>query len=237
MNDLTGKRFGRWTVLKYFGRRDRSSLWRCRCSCGVERNVSANNLKKGGSKSCGCARIQTTILRCLTHGETGSRAFNVWRTMKNRCFNPKDKQFKDYGGRGITVCKRWVDFGNFLDDTGQPPLGMTLDRIDNDDGYKPSNCRWATAREQAAHKSNSVFIRFMNTTLTAYQWSELLEVRKDRIYDGLNAGKTGVQIVENIFRNGEKEKIKSRLRQKAYEKLLCQISFSEHLAGAILPDS
>lgn len=150
--DLTGKKYHRWTVLKYVGvhptRRHR--MWLCQCDCG------AQSIRDGGKihtrKSCGCIRI--------THGETKSRKrgstskeYKAWASMKRRCLKPSNRNFKDYGGRGITVCQRWIDdFTNFLADVGRAPQGYSLDRIDNDGNYEPGNVRWASPITQANNR-------------------------------------------------------------------------------------
>ena len=147
--DITGQRFGRLIALKQAGlSKSRSVLWLCRCDCGVTVIVSSGNLRGGNSRSCGC-RKGGVIHR---HSRVGSRTYHSWSAMLQRCNNPNNVGYKNYGGRGITVCQPWQTFANFLADMGERPPGRTLDRIDNDRGYSPDNCRWATYSEQTTNQ-------------------------------------------------------------------------------------
>jgi hypothetical protein len=143
--DLTGKRFGRWHVIALFPER-RPTSWLCRCDCGGEGIVRGYNLIRGLSKSCICINAK--------HGLCRSCAYKRWQNMKSRCFNPRKRMYPWYGGRGITVCERWLIFENFYADMGDPPPGMSLDRINNDGNYEPTNCRWAIVAEQLANRRN-----------------------------------------------------------------------------------
>ena len=149
---VTGTVFGEWTVLREEppGRHKYGLEYRylARCSCGVERVVSSNSLKRGRSRSCGCRRIEWMVAKVTKHGRHKSKIYAVWYAMLDRCRNRSHPSYPEYGGRGITVCREWYRFEAFLRDMGETPPNMSLDRIDNSRGYEPGNCRWADRKTQ-----------------------------------------------------------------------------------------
>jgi hypothetical protein len=149
--NITGKKFGHLTVVEYAGRTPwKRTLWRCLCDCGMESTVQAIHLTAGHTKSCGCRKGK------LAHGharnEKRSPTYQSWQCMHQRCNNPKQSEYRHYGGRGITVCERWYSFELFLADMGERPPKLTLDRIDNEQGYYPANCKWETRSQQNRNK-------------------------------------------------------------------------------------
>lgn len=153
--DMTGQRFGRLTVLCRSESVKKRTMWKCICDCGTEIVAEAHNLKTGHTCSCGCLQRERTGTANRTHGKRQTRLYRIWNCMKNRCYYPGYHAYKHYGGRGITVCDEWRDnfqaFHDWAMSNGYAD-GLTIDRKDNDQGYSPENCRWATMKEQNQNK-------------------------------------------------------------------------------------
>lgn len=169
--DLTGKVFGRWTVVSEAEYKNRKHWWNCVCECGNKRVCRTSTLTHADSSSCGCLTREKASKRSTTHGKHKSKIYGSWAAMKGRCTNPNDPSYFRYGGRGINVCEKWMKFENFYKDMGDPPKGMSLDRIDNDKGYYKENCRWAARREQQNNTRRNVFITYKGLTKTRAEWA------------------------------------------------------------------
>jgi len=157
--DITGQHFGRLLVLGVAGRvKAGRVVWCCLCECGSKIVAYGYNLRTGNTNSCGCYHREVDRKFHLQHGEADRRngkatsEYQIWGAMIQRCDNPNNPAYDHYGGRGIKICQRWRKYENFIADMGRHPIGLTLDRINNDDGYKPSNCRWATKKQQANNR-------------------------------------------------------------------------------------
>lgn len=193
--DLTGQKFGRLTAVKNLGRATGKTIWLFSCECGNEVERWPPNVKGGSTSSCGCIRVEEMQGRA-THGcsRRGNMdaSYSVWNMMLQRCGNNKNTNYQNYGGRGITVCERWLKFENFLEDMGKKPEGMSIDRIDVNGNYEPGNCRWATMEEQNNNKRNSVHIEHDGRILTVGQWAKIAGVARGvfnrRLSQGMNVG-------------------------------------------------
>ncbi len=149
--DLTGQRFGRWTVIHPHSYAKGNHRWLCQCACGRKRLVFYNALTTGQSQSCGCLRKEIVQKRFLDAGKKCSQypqEYRIWLTMKTRCYNPKNPAYQQYGAKGITMCNKWREsFESFLEDVG-PVQGLTLERLDTTKGFDPGNCQWSGHRKQ-----------------------------------------------------------------------------------------
>lgn len=189
--DCVGKVFGRLTVVSETLKlmpsgRQRSTYCLCRCECGSEKEVHQNELRRGHVKSCGCLIVDVNKERSTTHGHStggrGSRVYAAWNSMRDRCCNSNHRQYQYYGGRGITVCDRWMhSFDNFLSDMGEPIDGLSLDRKDNSKGYCKENCRWATRTEQQRNRRNTVILEFDGTANSLPYWAEYAGVKVETL--------------------------------------------------------
>ena len=182
-----GDKIGRWSIRSepFFredpsGKRTRTYV-RCRCSCGTEKDVLIYRLKIGGSLSCGC--LQREVARSnAKHGMWKTREYQTYHDMIQRCHNPNNKFYKDYGGRGILVCSRWREsFENFFSDIGSRPDGMSLDRKNNNGGYSPQNCRWATRKQQDNNRRDNISIVIFNVVKTLTEWCTLMELSRPMV--------------------------------------------------------
>lgn len=177
--DLTGIYFGRLHVIGYAGKtRDGRTRWACNCQCGGTAVVAGKKLNNGHTQSCGCLlkeHARKNAAKSRTHGQTKTATYQAWRGMRDRCENPSNSSYKNYGGRGIKVCQRWLEsFENFFADMGARPTAKhSLDRFPDQDGdYEPKNCRWATWTEQQRNKRNNSLLTYNGKTQCISAWAE-----------------------------------------------------------------
>lgn len=191
LEDLTGRKFGRLTALEFSHSAKGQSIWKCKCDCGNETFVSAGHLKSGHTTSCGCFARERFNKMITTHGLTGTRLQGIWFSMKQRCFNKNNPAYKHYGGRGITICDEWKnDFKAFYDwsmANGYDEC-LSIDRIDVNGNYEPSNCRWATTEEQGFNKRTNRLLTYDGKTQPLNMWAKetgidrsLIQARIDRL--------------------------------------------------------
>lgn len=200
---LEGKKIGRWSVLKYEG----NKKYTCQCECGNIKSVDNQSLRRGKSLSCGCLQIETVKSLCkkrIKHGMSKSKAYHTWCSIRDRCENSNNGSYERYGGRGISVCKRWTQsFELFMEDMGIPPTAKhTIDRIDNNGDYEPSNCRWATMEEQQNNRSNNRVITHEGESKTLAEWCKHSGMRYSLIQWRLDAGWEFKKAIETPPRSG-----------------------------------
>lgn len=180
--ELCGQKFNRLLVEN----RQVGSYWNCVCDCGQTIQTTTYQLKSGKTKSCGCYSRE----RVTTHGMDGTPTYNTWAHMLTRCRNVNHKQYPSYGGRGIKVCERWLSFEDFFSDMGIKPNDMSLDRIDNDGNYEPSNCRWATSNEQNRNRRVSPKYEWHGEIKSLADLADMHGLKWRRVYERMRSGWT-----------------------------------------------
>ena len=188
--DISAQTFGRLTAIaRISDKAKKRVLWLCVCDCGTEHVVRADHLYAGLIRSCGCLRIESSREKETTHGLTGTSEYMSWTGAKGRCHNEQDAKYEYYGGRGISVCKRWDTFEQFLKDMGNRPTQKhSIDRIDNDGDYTPENCRWATMKEQCRNRRSNHLLTYDGETLCITEWEEKMGVSRGLIRGRVFAG-------------------------------------------------
>lgn len=187
--DLTGQKFGRLIVIEY----KQNGKWLCKCDCGNEKVVRGDSLKQGLTLSCGCLHKNIVKLTCkknfLKHGMSKTRINNIWFNILSRCYNEKSNNYKNYGARGIKICKEWkenfVAFYNWAIKNGYQD-NLTIDRIDNNGNYEPSNCRWVSQKIQQNNKRNNHLITYKDKTYTLSKWAEIKNIKISTLAMRLN---------------------------------------------------
>lgn len=218
--DLTGKKFGRLTVIRRVENKGRQVQWLCECSCGNTKVTYAYSLTHGLCKSCGCLCSENTRKANTKHGGYKDRLYHVWENMKKRCSNQKSPDYKNYGGRGITICPEWADYANFrrfMIENGynsDASFGeCTIDRIDVNGPYSPENCRVVSTKEQSLNKTSSRLIEYNGVTKTVSEFADIYKIDLSTLCNRLNnLGYTVEQAIETEVR-----KFKSLRKGKAYK--------------------
>lgn len=202
--NLEGREFGFWKVIERAENHSstKSAQWLCECECGTKRIIRASILKSGKSKSCGCHKNDYNRI----HGGKGTRLYEIWRHMIYRCENPENQAYEKYGGRGITVCDEWHDFVCFREwamENGYKET-LSIDRIDNNKGYCPDNCRWATSEMQMNNRRMCNVLEFNGEKLTLSQWAKKTGIPRstllNRIKRGWNIEKVLTEPIANTGR-------------------------------------
>lgn len=195
LTPLEGRLFGRLRVLshahaKAYARSRRTEhYWLCRCACGSRRVIAGASLASGNTRSCGCLQREVVQRRNFKHGLAGTAQYRLWRGMITRCYNSARKEYSNYGGRGIAVCKRWrLSFTAFLSDMGKRPPKATLERKNNAGSYTPANCCWATSVAQNRNRRNNRLLSFGGKTRCVAEWAEVTGLRRKTIDYRLRAG-------------------------------------------------
>jgi hypothetical protein len=194
-----GERHNRLTSVGFVGERKGQPRWIFRCDCGTEKEMAFGAVRAGAIRSCGCLIGEANRKRLLKHGYQGSPIYISWQGAKGRCLNPKNKSYPNYGGRGITICDRWKDsFEAFLEDIGEQPAGLSLDRIDVNGNYEPGNCRWATQSQQMVNLRSSRRINHEGETYSIPEFASLMSVNLANLYYRLRAGHDPMRAVEAL---------------------------------------
>ncbi|TVY09882.1 hypothetical protein [Paenibacillus cremeus] len=209
VDDLTGRKFGRWTVLKRVeNNKVGRAMWLCECSCDskTQKPLSSSVLKTGDSTSCGCFQkeLASNVNRKYDIRLQSKRIYTIWNDMNRRCFNENCREFKWYGEKGITVCDDWSDenngFPNFFKWSMENGYSenLTIDRIESDGNYEPSNCRWATKIVQANNKNNTIYVKINNVTKTVGEWSQESGIASGVIRSRLRSGWQNEDLLKHV---------------------------------------
>ena len=207
--ELTGKRFGRWTVL----RRDIGSKWLCQCDCGNICSVQNKYLKNGKSKQCKECRTEVLIASRISHGASKTRLYGIWNGMKQRCANKNTKWYQNYGAKGIKVCDEWKIFDNFYKWSMENGYNesKSIDRKDSSGNYEPSNCRWTDSITQANNTSRNHFLTYNGETHTIAEWSKISGVASDRIRQRLKKGWSTEKAIFEVSYKGKNQFYKEEI--------------------------
>ena len=200
MASLSGQTFGRLKVLDDFYKKPKNPkgnriYWHCKCECGNEKYIEEYHLISGKTKSCGCLRKEITKITHEKHNKSNSRLYNVWNTIKTRCCCPTNKNYPDYGGRGIEICKEWLDYQNFYCwaiengyDENAPRGTYTIERNDVNKGYEPNNCKWINQTSQSYNRRNSIKFVINGIEKALGEWCKIYNVPYYRTLNRIKKG-------------------------------------------------
>lgn len=176
--NIVGKRYGKWVVLS----KEKYPDYVCRCDCGTTRMQRKHDLITNRTTSCGCS--------CIKHGMCETSEHNIWRGIKDRCFNKRNINYRRYGAKGISICDEWKkDFNSFFNHIGKrPSLKHSVDRIDNNRGYEPGNVRWATKREQSNNTTQTIRVEFAGIIMTNSDWADVFKIKTKSFCGGIKSG-------------------------------------------------
>lgn len=189
--DLTNKKFNRLTALERVSNQGQKVMWKCKCDCGNIAYVSASNLTCNRTKSCGCLKDEKLIQRSTTHNQRHTKLYEVWKSIKQRCFNPNNISYKNYGARGITICDDWKNnFQSFFNWSMQNgyTTNLSIDRIDNNGNYCPENCRWTDRHTQSNNTRSNRYITYNNQTKTLADWVKTTNLSYGCVFSRIQKG-------------------------------------------------
>lgn len=200
---MIGKQFYRLTLVSVGGTESGYTTGLFRCSCGTEKTIRLHAVETGNTRSCGCLKTERSRETFTTHGATNTPEYRAYHEMRKRCLNPNNHAYARYGGRGITICDRWMSsFENFRDDMGpRPSPSHSLDREDNNGPYSPDNCRWATEKTQASNRRSTRKLSANGETMSHNEWARRLGVSRYMVTSRVDRGMSGEEIVAALTRS------------------------------------
>lgn len=231
MIDLTGKWSGNLKAIERVGTsQDGQALWKCECLCGNVKIVKSRDFREQRIKSCGCKTKEWQGNARRTHGLTKTKLYGIWSGMKTRCYNQNNSRYSDYGGRGITICAEWLgeygfkNFAKWSMENGYAE-NLTIDRIDNNKGYSPDNCRWVTEKIQANNRRSSRIIDFCGECHTSMEWSEITGINRNVIENRIDVLGWSVEkaLTKKVNKNRKIKKEKYDEWQKFYKKIYAKM--------------
>lgn len=184
--DLTGRTFHRLTVIRHHSVVNRTYKWECLCECGTTTVVDGSKLKNGHTKSCGCLLKEFCAKPKpykQTHNLSNTRTYRIWQGMMARCYKLHNHAYQNYGGRGITVCERWHSVTNFVADMGEAPECATIERVNNNAGYSPDNCKWASPKEQVSNRRVTFKVTWNGETRPLTEWADIYGFKYHALYN------------------------------------------------------